>query len=133
MNTKLLSLKETEAALNLGHTKVCELIADGDIESIKVGRRRLITPEAIDRFIERMAAGEPTVSELRKKSVRSEPSYSARKQNCKSGASTNNGSKGVNPWKSQDKESSRDTTEIKHWKRRSISAKAGGELEAIQK
>ena len=63
MNSKLLSVKDTEEALNLGHTKVCELIADGDIESIKIGRRRLIRPEAIDRFIERMAAGEPTVSE----------------------------------------------------------------------
>lgn len=63
MNTKLLSVKDIEAALNLGHTKVCELIADGDIESIKIGRRRLIRPEAIDRFIERMVAGEPTVSE----------------------------------------------------------------------
>ena len=63
LNSKLLSVKETEEALNLGHTKVCELIADGDIESIKIGRRRLIRPEAIDRFIERMAAGEPTVSE----------------------------------------------------------------------
>ncbi len=79
MNSKLLSVKDTEETLNLGHTKVCELIADGDIQSMKVGRRRLITPEAIDRFIERMVAGEPTVSELRKKSVRSEPSYSARK------------------------------------------------------
>ena len=67
MKTMLLSLKETEAALNLGHTKVCELVADGDIESIKIGRRRLITPEAIDRFIERMTAGEPTASELRRK------------------------------------------------------------------
>ena len=63
MNTKLLSVKDIEEALNLGHTKVCELIANGDIESIKIGRRRLIKPEAIDRFIERMASGEPTVSE----------------------------------------------------------------------
>ncbi len=63
LNSKLLSVKETEEALNLGHTKVCELIADGDIESIKIGRRRLIRPEAIDRFIERMAAGEPAISE----------------------------------------------------------------------
>jgi excisionase family DNA binding protein len=69
LDTKLLSLKETEAALNLGHTKVCELIADGDIESIKVGRRRLITPKAIERFIARMAAGEPTAGDLRRKSA----------------------------------------------------------------
>ena len=66
MDTKLLSIKDTEETLNLGHTKVCELIADGDIASIKVGRRRLVTPEAIDRFIASREAGEPTVSDLRR-------------------------------------------------------------------
>ena len=66
MNINLFSIKNVEEALNLGHTKVCELIADGDIESIKVGRRRLITPEAINRFIARREAGEPTASELRR-------------------------------------------------------------------
>ena len=57
MNTSLLSIKDTEEALNLGHTKVCELIADGDIKSIKVGRRRLIPPTAIDEFIAQRLAG----------------------------------------------------------------------------
>ena len=44
MNTNLLSIKDTEEALNLEHTKVCELIADGDIESIgfQPARRRYI-------------------------------------------------------------------------------------------
>ena len=65
MDAKLLSVKDTEETLNLGHTKVCELIADGDIESIKIGRRRLVTPEAIDRFIASREAGEPTVRDLR--------------------------------------------------------------------
>ena len=51
MNASLLSIKDTEEALNLGHTKVCELIADSDIKSIKVGRRRLIPPTAIEEFI----------------------------------------------------------------------------------
>lgn len=72
MNTKLLSVKETEEALNLGHTKVCELIAAGDIESIKIGRRRLIKPEAIDRFIERMVAEDPTASEQAKLQAKAE-------------------------------------------------------------
>ncbi len=66
MNINLLSIKNTEEALNLGHTKVCELIADGDIESIKIGRRRLITPEAINKFIARREAGEPMVSDMRR-------------------------------------------------------------------
>lgn len=57
MNTSLLSIKDTEEALNLGHTKVCELIADGDIKSIKVGRRRLIPPTAIEEFIAQRLAG----------------------------------------------------------------------------
>ena len=42
----------------------------GDIESMKIGRRRLSTPDAIDRFIARMAAGELTASELRKNASR---------------------------------------------------------------
>ena len=66
MDAKLFSVKDTEETLNLGHTKVCELIADGDIESIKIGRRRLVTPEAIDRFIASREAGEPTVSDMRR-------------------------------------------------------------------
>ena len=66
MNTELLSIRDIEEALKLGHTKVCELIADGDIESIKIGRRRLATPEAIDKFITRLKAGEPTVGDLRR-------------------------------------------------------------------
>ncbi len=69
MDAKLLSVKDTEETLNLGHTKVCELIADGDIESIKIGRRRLVTPEAIDRFIASREAGEPTVSDMRRLDV----------------------------------------------------------------
>lgn len=57
MNASLLSIKDTEEALSLGHTKVCELIADGDIKSIKVGRRRLIPPTAIEEFIAQRLAG----------------------------------------------------------------------------
>ena len=57
MNTSLLSIKDTEDALSLGHTKVCELIADGDIKSIKIGRRRLIPRTAIEEFITRKLGG----------------------------------------------------------------------------
>ncbi len=70
MHIELLSIKDIQSALKLGRTKVCELIADGDIESMKIGRRRLSTPDAIDRFIARMAAGELTASELRKNASR---------------------------------------------------------------
>ena len=57
----LLSIKDAEERLNLGHTKVCELIADGDLKSIKIGRRRLIPPFAIEEFIsERLGVCNPS-------------------------------------------------------------------------
>jgi len=46
-------VKDIENALQLGHTKVSELIRTGEIESFKIGRRRMSTPEALKKFIER--------------------------------------------------------------------------------
>jgi excisionase family DNA binding protein len=60
LNVSLLSVKDAEEILSLGHTKVCELIADGDLKSIKIGRRRLIPQVAIEEFIcERLAKASP--------------------------------------------------------------------------
>lgn len=53
MNGILLSIKDVERETDLGHTKVCELIASGEIESIKVGRRRLIPKVSLEKFVER--------------------------------------------------------------------------------
>ena len=40
-------------ALGLGRTKMFELVADGEIETIAIGRRRLIPVEAVHEFVER--------------------------------------------------------------------------------
>ncbi len=53
MSGILLSIKDVELETNLGHTKVCQLIADGHIQSIKVGRRRLIPKKSLEEFVER--------------------------------------------------------------------------------
>ena len=37
----------------IGRTKVYELLGDGDLESISIGRRRLIVLESYRRLIER--------------------------------------------------------------------------------
>lgn len=49
----LLSIDDVQYELKLGHTKVCELIASGEIESIKLGRRRLIPKKALKKFVEK--------------------------------------------------------------------------------
>ena len=53
MITQLLSVKEIEQSLGLGHTKTSELIRTGEIQSIKIGRSRRSTPEWISEFIQR--------------------------------------------------------------------------------
>ncbi len=53
LDTRLITVKDIENALQLGHTKVSELIRTGEIESFKIGRRRMSTPEALKKFIER--------------------------------------------------------------------------------
>ena len=58
LEPRLISVKDIESALQLGHTKVSELIRTGEIESIKIGRRRMSTPEALKKFIERKFNGE---------------------------------------------------------------------------
>ena len=48
---RLLSIDAACAELSLGRSAVYERIADGSLRSIKVGRRRLISTEAIQDFI----------------------------------------------------------------------------------
>lgn len=38
----LVTVRQTEELLNLGHTKTCELISAGVLESVLIGRRRLV-------------------------------------------------------------------------------------------
>ena len=47
----LLSAEEAAGVLGIGRTFVFELVAKGRLESIKLGRRRLIPREALERLI----------------------------------------------------------------------------------
>ena len=42
--------------LGIGKTKLYELLAEGELEAIRVGRRRLILQESIDALVERLRA-----------------------------------------------------------------------------
>ena len=45
------SINETARALSLGRTSIYAMIADGRLESFKLGRRSLIKAESIKRLV----------------------------------------------------------------------------------
>ncbi len=53
--TKLLfSISEAMAATSLGRTKIYELIGNGALETVTLGRRRMIPAEALHTWVERL-------------------------------------------------------------------------------
>ena len=53
MERLLLRPEECAAALGLGRSKIYELMAAGHIESLKIGRRRLVPSAAVLDFVRR--------------------------------------------------------------------------------
>lgn len=56
---KLLTIREAGALLGLGRSLIYDLIATGEINSLKIGRARRIPTAALDEFIARRLAREP--------------------------------------------------------------------------
>jgi excisionase family DNA binding protein len=50
----LYSVEEAAQLLSLGRTFTFQLVAAGEIRSIKIGRRRMIPHDALDEYIERL-------------------------------------------------------------------------------
>jgi excisionase family DNA binding protein len=42
--------------IGVGTTKVWELVRSGDLQTIRIGRRRLVTKEALQAFLDRLSA-----------------------------------------------------------------------------
>jgi len=51
-----LSVEEAACALGIGRTYVFQLIKEGSLETLKLGRRRLVPVKAIDALLARMKA-----------------------------------------------------------------------------
>lgn len=54
----LVDTVETGRRLGCGRTKVYELIADGDLESVKIGRRRKVPVDSINDYVSRLRAAQ---------------------------------------------------------------------------
>jgi excisionase family DNA binding protein len=48
---RLLSIKQATFELGISRTSLYELIATGQLKTVKIGRRRFVTVEAIQEFI----------------------------------------------------------------------------------
>jgi excisionase family DNA binding protein len=53
MEKLLVSIPDAATALSLGRTSIYELMRSGQLETRKMGRRRLITAESLRRLVEK--------------------------------------------------------------------------------
>ncbi len=51
MRQRLLDMKEVASELRVGRSTAFELVASGQLRSVRIGRRRLVPAEALDQFI----------------------------------------------------------------------------------
>ena len=62
MSTSLLYKPEAAAAaLGIGRSKLFELIASGQIETVQIGRSRRVPAEALSAYVQRLRAGSAAV------------------------------------------------------------------------
>lgn len=52
----LLAIKQATHELGISRTSIYELIASGKLKTVKIGRRRFVTLEAIEEFIASLSA-----------------------------------------------------------------------------
>jgi len=50
----LLTIKDVKARLQLGHTKVTELVISGKLPSLKIGKSRRVRRIDLDKFLENL-------------------------------------------------------------------------------
>ena len=53
----LLSVTEAAGMLGIGRTHVFQLLGRGDLESVAIGRRRLVPVSAIERYVRSLSGG----------------------------------------------------------------------------
>lgn len=51
---RLYSINETADQLSIGRAKLYTLIAGGELDVVKIGRRSLVTAESLDAYVKRL-------------------------------------------------------------------------------
>lgn len=51
MRRRLLDMREVAAILHVGRSTAFGLVASGELRSVRIGRRRLVSEDALDEFI----------------------------------------------------------------------------------
>ena len=59
MNQLLLTVEDVGQAIKQSRSTVFELLASGEIESVKIGRSRRIPAQAVEDYVARLRAGSP--------------------------------------------------------------------------
>jgi len=54
----LLTVEEAAALLHIGRTTAFELVMRGQIQSVRIGRRRLVVREGLQRYISELLASQ---------------------------------------------------------------------------
>ena len=54
----LLTVEEAAELLRLGRTTTFELVMRGDIQSVKIGRRRLVIRDGLDHYVAELLASQ---------------------------------------------------------------------------
>ncbi|MEV6136485.1 helix-turn-helix domain-containing protein [Nocardia sp. NPDC051990] len=52
--SKLLTESDVRKLIPIGHSKYYELIGSGELRSVKIGRRRFVTEQAVTDYIARL-------------------------------------------------------------------------------
>ena len=54
----LLPVNDAATSLGVGRTKIYELIADGQIELVKIGRKSLVPKASLEQFVSKLCDGD---------------------------------------------------------------------------
>lgn len=54
MTRRLYPLEEAAELLGVGKSTIETLVRDGEVETVTIGRRRLVPAECIDEYVERL-------------------------------------------------------------------------------
>lgn len=56
---RLVSIPDAAGMVAVSRSRVYELMAQGELESVKIGTRRLVVVSSIDAYVDRLRAGGP--------------------------------------------------------------------------